>query len=67
MKDEVELFTLAIAQAEQEEWGEELKAFASMVSVVRERHFGKTITDDHMLERFEALVQNIEIDEHETN
>ena len=67
MKSEVELFTLEAAEAEQAEWGPELRAFAGMVSVIRERHFGKSISEDRVLEMFEALVETVEIDHDETD
>ena len=67
MKNEVELFTLEAAEAEQAGWGPELQAFAGMVSVIRERHFGKSISEDQILEMFETLVGNVEIENNETD
>jgi len=67
MRDDVELFTLQAAEQEKKEWGEELKAFAGMVAMVRERHFGKSITAEQMIKQFESLVANVEIDSDETN
>lgn len=67
MRDDVELFTLETAEQEQKEWGEELKAFAGMVSLVRERHFGKSITAEQMIKQFELLVADVEIDSDEAN
>ena len=67
MRDDVELFTLESAQREQSEWSAELRAFAGMVSAVRDRHFGKTINDQQMLEIFETLVDQIEVGSDETD